>query len=230
MIKRSFISGCRTTKIYCRPGCPPGRRTKPENRIYFKSREEARARGYRACKVCRPDESLSETFFLTDYQSPVGPYILAGSRWGTVAVKTRERARTFFDRWEKEHITVKYDGAHNLELIKQLDAYFAGQLRQFTVPLDLRGTPFQRQVWDILQMIPWGETRSYGQIAAALGRPKAARAVGRAVGTNPVSIMVPCHRIIGSNGMLTGYGGGLDRKAALLKREGAHVSNEAKRL
>ena len=219
MIKRSFISGCRTTKIYCRPGCPPGRRTKPENRIYFKSREEAKARGYRACKVCRPDESLSETFFLTDYQSPLGPYILASSEWGTVALKNKERTQTFFARWEREHISLKYAGAHNLELKKQLDAYFAGQLRQFTVPLDLRGTPFQRQVWDILRMIPWGETRSYGEIAAALGRPKAARAVGRAVGTNPVSIVVPCHRIIGSNGMLTGYGGGLDRKAALLKLE-----------
>jgi len=220
MTKTSFISGCRTTKIYCRPGCPPGRRTKPENRIYFKSRAEARARGYRACKVCRPDELRSETFFLTEYQSPLGPYILARSQWGIVVLKNQERAHIFMDRWKRENISVKYNGAHNLETKEQLDAYFAGQLRQFTIPLDLRGTPFQRQVWDILLMIPWGETRSYGQIAALLGRPEAARAVGRAVGTNPVSIVVPCHRIIGSDGSLTGYGGGLDRKAALLKLEG----------
>jgi len=218
------ISGCRTTKIYCRSGCPPGRRTKPENRIYFESREEARAGGYRACKVCRPDESFSETFFLTDYQSPLGSYILAGSRWGVVGLKNEERAPIFIDRWERANITVKYDDRHNLELKEQLDAYFAGKHRQFTIPLDLRGTPFQRRVWDILRMIPWGETRSYGRIAAELGRPGAARAVGRAVGTNPVSIVVPCHRVMGSNGALTGYGGGLDRKAALLELENAEVS------
>jgi methylated-DNA-[protein]-cysteine S-methyltransferase len=219
------ISGCRTTKVYCRPGCPPGRRTKPENRIYFKSREEARARGYRACKVCRPDESFSEVFFLTDYQSPLGPYILVSSRWGVVGLKNEERAQIFIDRWERANISVKYDGAHYLELKEQLDAYFAGQLRQFTIPLDLRGTPFQRQVWDTLRMIPWGKTRSYGQIAAVLGRPGAARAVGRAVGTNPVSIVVPCHRVIGSNSALTGYGGGLDRKAALLKLEDSKAAH-----
>ena len=172
------ISGCRTTKVYCRPGCPPGRRTKPENRIYFKSREEARARGYRACKVCKPDELFSETFFLTDYQSPLGPYSLVSSRWGVVCLKPEERAQLFIDRLERGKISVNYDGARHFELEEQLDAYFAGQLRQFTTPLDLRGTPFQRQVWDILRMIPWGETRSYGQIAAELGRPRAARAVG----------------------------------------------------
>jgi methylated-DNA-[protein]-cysteine S-methyltransferase len=218
------IGGCRTTKIYCRPGCPPGRRTKPENRVYFKSREEARAKGYRACKVCRPDELFPETFFLTDYESPLGPYILVRSRWGVVGLKTKDRVQILLNRWERESITVKYDDACHLELKDQLDAYFAGQLRQFTIPLELRGTPFQRQVWDILQMIPWGETRSYGQIAAELGRPRAARAVGRAVGTNPVSIVVPCHRVIGSSGSLTGYGGGLDRKTALLQLEGISAS------
>jgi methylated-DNA-[protein]-cysteine S-methyltransferase len=139
-------------------------------------------------------------------------------------VKTEDRAQTYLARWEHEKIELRANGGHNLKLKSQLDAYFARKLRRFTIPLDLRGTSFQRQVWDFLRGIPWGQTRSYGQIAEALGRPNAARAVGRAVGSNPVSIVVPCHRVIGSNGALTGYGGGLDRKAALLELEAFEVS------
>jgi O-6-methylguanine DNA methyltransferase len=161
---------------------------------------------------------------LTDYKGPLGRYILVSSRWGVVCLKPEERAQFFIDRLERGKISVNYGGTHHFELEEQLDAYFAGQLRQFTAPLDLRGTPFQRQVWDILRMIPWGETRSYGQIAAELGRPRAARAVGRAVGTNPISIVVPCHRIIGTDGALTGYGGGLEREIALLQLEGVNAS------
>ena len=163
---------------------------------------------------------MPEIFYFTQYQSPLGTYVLGSSKKGVVCVKTEDRSKTYLSRWEREGIELKERGEHNLRLISQLDAYFAGKLREFTIPLDLRGTPFQRRVWDLLCHIPWGETRSYGQIAKALGRPKAARAVGRAVGTNPVSIVVPCHRVIGSDGTLTGYGGGLDRKKALLKLEG----------
>ncbi len=191
-----------------------------ENRVYFKSREEAKARGYRACKVCRPDEQFPETLSLADYQSPLGPYVVISSQWGVVGLKTEKRAEIIIDRMERAGLLVKYDGLYNFEVKEQLDAYFAGQLHQFRIPLDLRGTPFQRQVWDILRIIPWGETRSYGQIAKELARPRAARAVGQAVGTNPVSIVVPCHRVIGSDGSLTGYGGGLERKTALLHLEG----------
>ena len=163
---------------------------------------------------------MPEIFFLTQYRSPLGTYVLGSSKKGVVCVKTEDRSKTYLSRWEGEGIMQQEGGEHNLRLISQLDAYFAGKLRDFTIPLDLRGTSFQRRVWDLLCEIPWGETRSYGQIAKALGRPKAARAVGRAVGTNPVSIVVPCHRVIGSDGTLTGYGGGLDRKKALLKLEG----------
>jgi O-6-methylguanine DNA methyltransferase len=215
------ISGCRTTKIFCRADCPAGRRTKPENKIYFRSREEARTNGYRACKICKPEEEykMRETFFFTHYHSPLGTYLLGSSKKGVVCVKTEDRSETSLSRWEREGIEAKEDAEHNLGLISQLDAYFAGKLRQFTIPLDLRGTSFQRQVWDLLCGIPWGKTRSYGQIAQALDRPRAARAVGRAVGTNPVSIVVPCHRVVGSDGSLTGYGGGLNRKVALLELE-----------
>ncbi|MFD9601322.1 methylated-DNA--[protein]-cysteine S-methyltransferase [Streptomyces sp. NPDC059970] len=105
------------------------------------------------------------------------------------------------------------------ETIRQLDAYFAGELREFDLPLHLDGTPFQRSVWAQLQLIPYGETRSYGELAEFLGKPGASRAVGLAKGKNPVGIIVPCHRVIGASGSLTGYGGGLDRKQRLLAFE-----------
>ncbi|MFB7455850.1 MULTISPECIES: methylated-DNA--[protein]-cysteine S-methyltransferase [unclassified Streptomyces] len=105
------------------------------------------------------------------------------------------------------------------EAVEQLEAYFGGELKEFTVPLRLRGTPFQRSVWDQLRKIPYGETRSYGDLATALGKPGASRAVGLANGKNPVGIIVPCHRVIGTGGSLTGYGGGLPRKQRLLDFE-----------
>jgi methylated-DNA-[protein]-cysteine S-methyltransferase len=103
----------------------------------------------------------------------------------------------------------------------QLDEYFAGERRDFDLELDLRGTEFQRAVWDELLRIPYGETMSYGELARRLGRPERVRAVGAANGRNPVAIVVPCHRVIGADGSLTGYGGGLDRKRALLAVEGS---------
>ncbi|MFE1382307.1 methylated-DNA--[protein]-cysteine S-methyltransferase [Streptomyces sp. NPDC058740] len=105
------------------------------------------------------------------------------------------------------------------EAVRQLDAYFAGRLTEFDLPLHLVGTPFQLRVWEQLRRIPYGRTRTYGELAEALGNPGAARAVGLANGRNPVSIIVPCHRVIGSGGSLTGYGGGLDRKKRLLAFE-----------
>lgn len=102
---------------------------------------------------------------------------------------------------------------------EQLAAYFAGERKEFDLPIKPRGTDFQQQVWQRLMAIPYGETRSYGQIAREIGRPKASRAVGQANHCNPISIVVPCHRVVGANGRLTGYGGGLPRKEALLELE-----------
>jgi methylated-DNA-[protein]-cysteine S-methyltransferase len=101
----------------------------------------------------------------------------------------------------------------------QLDAYFAGTRTTFTISLAPQGTAFQRRVWAALQEIPYGETESYGQLAERIGSPRAARAVGLANGKNPIGIVIPCHRVVGSNGDLTGYGGGLDRKKVLLDLE-----------
>jgi methylated-DNA-[protein]-cysteine S-methyltransferase len=117
------------------------------------------------------------------------------------------------------------EGARNdrnpvlLETARQLRAYFAGKAAAFDLPLDLAGTDFEKRVWHELLTIPYGETRTYAQIAAALGSPKAVRAVGAANGANPIPIVVPCHRVIGSNGKLVGYGGGLDLKRRLLDLE-----------
>jgi methylated-DNA-[protein]-cysteine S-methyltransferase len=102
---------------------------------------------------------------------------------------------------------------------RELDAYFAGKLKVFAVPAIGRGTPFQQKVWTALRQIPYGVTRTYGQQANAIGAPKAVRAVGLANGRNPISIIVPCHRVIGASGSLTGFGGGLERKRCLLDLE-----------
>jgi methylated-DNA-[protein]-cysteine S-methyltransferase len=105
------------------------------------------------------------------------------------------------------------------EAMRQLRAYFAGRLKHFDLPLNAAGTVFQRAVWEALRAVSYGATASYGEIAAAVGNPKGSRAVGLANGRNPIAIVVPCHRIIGRNGSLTGYGGGLDRKQWLLTHE-----------
>ncbi len=221
--KATHLHGCRNTRIYCLPDCPAGRRTKPENRVYFRSREEAWASGYRACKVCKPDILYGEpeTFFLTSYNSPLGTYILVSSQFGVVCLEPEDGANARLRRWQQAGIQLQGGDAQNSAAASELDAYFSGQLHQFRVSLDLRGTLFQRQVWEKLRDIPYGETRSYGDIARALGRPTAVRAVGGANGSNPISIIVPCHRVIGANGTLVGYGGGLDRKQVLLDLEAA---------
>lgn len=146
-------------------------------------------------------------------ESPVGVLTLAGC--GAKLGHLRMTDQTYEpDRagWEPD------DDAFG-DAVEQLTAYFAGTLTTFELDLELGGTPFQRRVWEALQTIPYGETRSYGEIAQQIGSPTAFRAVGMANGRNPIGIIVPCHRVIGSTGGLTGYGGGLERKRALLDME-----------
>src|SRR5271165_1636032 len=122
------------------------------------------------------------------------------------------------------------DNPFLVETERQLRAYFAGRLKTFTVPLDFKGTEFQKSVWAALLMIPFGETRSYGEIARQIGKPSACRAVGAANGKNPIPIITPCHRVIGSTGNLTGFGGGLAMKARLLEIErGASADSKQSR-
>ncbi|WP_129305753.1 methylated-DNA--[protein]-cysteine S-methyltransferase [Streptomyces sp. L2] len=153
----------------------------------------------------------------TVIDSPYGPLTLVaddeGALCGLYMVEQRHRP-------DEETFGRRDDTARAFaEAEEQLTAYFAGETKEFTVRLRLHGTPFQRTVWEQLTKIPYGETRTYGQLADALGNPKACRAVGLANGRNPVGIIVPCHRVIGADGSLTGYGGGLDRKQRLLAFE-----------
>jgi len=151
--------------------------------------------------------------------------------WSDVQIvdglKLRLVASTLGIRSIEFHPARAVEGARNdqnrfiAETCGQLQAYFAGQLRRFQVPLDMQGTGFQQRVWRQLETIPYGETRSYLQIATAIGAPKAVRAVGAANGANPIPIIVPCHRVIGASGKLVGYGGGLPLKKRLLELEGA---------
>ena len=166
-------------------------------------------------------QGRSETLYQIRYESPLGTYILVSSEVGLACVKPEGQSFPDLGRWVHEDGEFEEGGVHNAETARQLDAYFAGELKNFDVPLDMQGTDFQQTVWKQLTAIPYGETWSYGETAAAIGKPSASRAVGHANGRNPVSIIVPCHRVIGSSGRLVGYGGGLDCKRALLELEGA---------
>jgi methylated-DNA-[protein]-cysteine S-methyltransferase len=143
--------------------------------------------------------------------SPIGELTLVGSEAGLREILWKEQGLP--PGAEIRRCTVLDDAAH------QLGAYFAGALRRFELPLDLVGTPFQLQAWRALADVPYGATVSYGEQARRLGRPAAARAVGAANGRNPVPIVLPCHRLVGADHSLVGFGGGLDRKAWLLEHE-----------
>jgi methylated-DNA-[protein]-cysteine S-methyltransferase len=150
--------------------------------------------------------------------SPVGKLTLVATDRGLSAILWEN------DRPGRVRLNIAgEDSAHPLllEAERQLAEYFAGRRQRFTIPLDPMGTAFQRDVWDALGTIPFGETRSYSQIAQQINRPRAVRAVGAANGRNPLSIVVPCHRVVGSTGALTGFAGGLDVKARLLALESA---------
>lgn len=166
------------------------------------------------------------TLYTTTVESPCGPLLCVVDAAGAVVriefAKGRESQR-LTDNLRDEGIDAVEDPARTAELRRQLAEYFAGERQEFDLTLAPEGTPFERTVWEALRGIPFGQTRSYGEIAQAIGRPGAARAVGRANGANPIPIVVPCHRVIGSNGSLTGFGGGLEAKSRLLEIEGLRL-------
>jgi O-6-methylguanine DNA methyltransferase len=170
-----------------------------------------------------------ETLKSTVFMSPIGPLFLAASRRGLVALEfdarlpgqqtIRPNPRDL--RAENNRVSFEESAQTMRTYVRELEEYFAATRRQFTFALDLRGTDFQLACWRALLAIPYGETRSYADIARAVGRPQGFRAVGMANHRNPVAIVVPCHRVIASDGTLCGYGGGLDLKRKLLELEGA---------
>jgi methylated-DNA-[protein]-cysteine S-methyltransferase len=164
--------------------------------------------------------TTTSNFVFKLMNSPVGTLRLVASDKGLAGV--------WFERSRPERVRPRGDvesARHPIlvEAERQLREYFAGRRQTFNLKLDFVGTPFQRTVWKALLTIPFGQTRSYGQIAKQVGRPSASRAVGAANGRNPVSIVAPCHRVVGSTGALTGFGGGLDVKERLLRLEGASI-------
>jgi methylated-DNA-[protein]-cysteine S-methyltransferase len=162
------------------------------------------------------EHTARKRHFCTCVQSPVGRLTLVATDEGLAAILWEH------DRPRRVRLNiVAEDGTHPvlIEAERQLEEYFAGRRTQFELPLDASGTPFQRDVWRALMTIPFGETRSYAQIAQQIGHPGAARAVGAANARNPLSIVAPCHRVVGSTGALTGFAGGLDVKAQLLAFE-----------
>ena len=164
-----------------------------------------------------PDRNAPRLYHIVG--SPIGRLLLLGDGHALTGLWMidADRHTTRFDQ-----SAMTPDPEAFVEVAAQLEAYFAGDLKEFTVPLAPSGTPFQLAVWTELTKIPYGSTVSYGDIARALGkRLVASRAVGLANGSNPISVIVPCHRVIGSDGRLTGYGGGLERKELLLRLEGA---------
>ena len=150
----------------------------------------------------------------SEYDSPVGPLLLSGDAHALTGLGFLREGTRIPPGWARDDVRFARER-------KQLDEYFAGERSEFDFPMRLQGSAFERDVWAALEEIPYGTTATYGEIAERIGRPGRARAVGAANGRNPIAIVVPCHRVIGAGGKLTGYGGGLERKRELLVLEGA---------
>lgn len=174
-----------------------------------------------------PRRTVTDACVIQTIDSPLGPLLGGACSEGVCLLEFPEPARVEAQitalRQRFQCAIVQDTCAHLEQLGTELAAYFAGRLRDFTVPLAVRGTPFQERVWAELRRIPYGETRSYERVARAIGAPGAPRAVGHANGMNRIAIVVPCHRVVNKNGTLGGYGGRLWRKEALLRLEAASI-------
>jgi methylated-DNA-[protein]-cysteine S-methyltransferase len=173
---------------------------------------------------------MTSTVGYTTIETPIGPLLIASTKKGLCFIQfgTGEHALLSLAAWsERQGLAAPFlDQARNQQAVLELEEYFAGKRKDFSMPLDLYGTPFQKAVWTALTRIPYGETRSYKDIALAIGSGKAVRAIGGANNRNPVPVIVPCHRVIGANGTLVGYGGGLPIKEHLLELEGFLPGNK----
>lgn len=203
---KAFYS-VRTTGVYCRPSCAA--RPKPENVAFHATREDAERAGFRPCRRCRPER---EALNVAIAETSLGLTLVAGSAKGVCAVLfggSRDGLMADLRRRFPAMAFVRQDRA--------LESFVDGS----DFALDLRGTAFQTRVWEALRRIPRGRTASYAEVARAIGMPNSARAVALACGANPVAIAVPCHRVVRSDGALSGYRWGVERKRALLAREAA---------
>ena len=210
-----MFNAVKTTKIYCRPSCSA--RPKPENVTTYPTREAAEAAGYRACKRCRPD--LGEELRFATARTSLGTVLVAagddGVRTVLMGASAAEANRELRDL---------HPGAF-IRPDSELRRLAARILDSPQADLDMRGSAFQLEVWRKLLEIPRGETRTYTQLATEMGRPSSVRAVAHACASNRLGVLVPCHRVVRTDGSLAGYRWGLERKRALLAAEGAGVSS-----
>ncbi|MDE5415452.1 methylated-DNA--[protein]-cysteine S-methyltransferase [Alkalihalobacterium chitinilyticum] len=170
--------------------------------------------------------SAQSTVYYDEMDSPIGALTISATERGVCHIHfgTADFSLPTLKAWLKKQ-GIKGELVQNKEkispIVEQLSEYFVGERHEFELPIDLYGTGFQKKVWEALRNIGYGETRSYKKIAQEIGAPKAVRAIGGANNQNPIPIIIPCHRVIGSNGAMVGYGGGLDKKEILLQMEGA---------
>lgn len=229
----TFIVGVKTTGIYCLPSCRPPRKPKPENCDFFATPLQARAAGFRPCKLCEPDgfhhrdpndkakaptprrgETMNAR--LDTAESPAGLIAFATDDEGALlGLRFLEGTYplTLEEELERDGFVLRSCASEEaatdgptVRSRKEISEYFAGDRWVFDVPLVLRGLEFQKAVWKELSRIPFGETRTYAEVSRLVGRPKSARAVGRANATNRIPLVIPCHRVIGADGTLTGFG------------------------
>jgi AraC family transcriptional regulator of adaptative response/methylated-DNA-[protein]-cysteine methyltransferase len=219
-----FVAAVRTTGIFCRPSCRV-RKPLPRNVDYLPDAAAARAAGYRPCLRCQPEHAARVV--LRTIHTPIGPMLAGATEDAVVLCDFADRPMITAQLASvRRRIGPTAEGSSPLldRLATQLGEYFAGERRDFDLPIDMPGSAFQERVWDELRRIPYGETISYRELADRVGAGAAYRAVGRANGSNRVPILVPCHRVVAAGGGLGGYGGGLLAKRALLDLEAAGQS------
>jgi AraC family transcriptional regulator, regulatory protein of adaptative response / methylated-DNA-[protein]-cysteine methyltransferase len=222
----TFYYSVKMTGVYCRPSCA-SRLAKPKNVSFHLTREEAERAGFRPCKRCKPDRKDVEPLRAMDEiqftvsESSYGPVLVGQSRKGVCAVLFgSDRDALLHDLQGRFPGVMLVDGGDKVEaLAARVVAYMESPIGSPDVPLDIRGTGFQRRVWQALREIPAGSTASYTDVARRIGLPKAARAVAQACAANNLAVLIPCHRVVRSDGALSGYRWGVERKRALLERE-----------
>jgi AraC family transcriptional regulator of adaptative response/methylated-DNA-[protein]-cysteine methyltransferase len=230
-----FVTAVRTTGIYCRPSCAarPHRR----NVTFYDTPQQAEAAGFRACKRCKPDQAGAASVshgkggkgmtirFMIEASSP--GYVLVGAtERGLCSVMLGDSPAALIEVLHDEYPAARIEPAADVrQAASAVLRSLSGDPARIDLPLDVRATPFQQQVWDALRRIPYGETRTYSQIAREIGRPDAVRAVASACAANQVALVIPCHRVIREDGTLGGFRWGLERKRALLDQERAGTSS-----
>ena len=221
----TFYYSVSTTGVYCLPSCT-ARLAKPEHVQMHETRDDAERAGFRPCKRCKPDQlemtrQAAEEIRFAVGSSRLGQILVAESAKGVAAVLLGDDPNELRRDLERRcpRATLRADDTGLRSVVSQVIAFVESPARSLAVPLDVRGSAFQRRVWEELRAIPVGSTVTYTQVAQRLGMPKSARAVAQACAANPLAVLVPCHRVVRSDGGLSGYRWGVARKRALLDRE-----------